>query len=161
MQDIKGSLKLILYLFFLWVLLTLEFSLVNMLIGMMVSLGITLVSYQVIEISNLSIIRAYDLFKFFVRLIYEIYKSSFIHIIRILKKDENPVIIQIELSVKNPYIITMISNAITLTPGTITVDVQGNNLYVLAIKGDDKNHQALKEEIKRKFETPFIKGGVN
>jgi multicomponent Na+:H+ antiporter subunit E len=164
MRILDGRIQFFLFLIVSWFVFTLELSLVNTIIGVIMSGFITLITFKIfydLKAAPLSVTQIYIAVKFLLRLIYEIYKSSFIHILRIIKQDENPVIVEVQLSIENPYIVTMISNAITLTPGTITVDVQGNKLYVLTIKEHDDNHQNLQEEIKRKFEAPFIEGGGN
>ncbi len=162
MRIVNKRLRLFLLLIASWLVFTLDLNLVNIVIGIMMSSIITIVAFKTVydrEGTPFYIMEFTTFIRFILRLFYEIYKSSFIHILRIIKKDENPIIFEVELSVKNPYIISIISNAITLTPGTITVDIIGNKLYVLAIKGYGEDPQALKEEIKRKFEAPFIHGG--
>ncbi|MFT9496095.1 Na+/H+ antiporter subunit E [Anaerosolibacter sp.] len=164
MRMLNGRMQFFLFLIVSWFIFTLDVSLENAFIGIIVSGIITLMTLKIfsdLKADPFSMTQVYITTKFLLRLIFEIYKSSFIHILRIIKKDENPVIVEVELSVENPYLVTMISNAITLTPGTITVDVQGKKLYVLTIKGHDHDHQALQQEIKRKFEAPFIEGGGN
>src|SRR6056297_514082 len=89
-------------------------------------------------------------------LIKEIYISSFSYIKRIIKKDCQPFITEVELEVKDPLIITIISNSITLTPGTITVNAEGNKLTVLSLKDCKDGPETVRKEIRENFERYFI-----
>ena len=46
---------------------------------------------------------------------------------RVITGKINPGIVRVETSLKNSYAMTMLANSITLTPGTLTVDVDENN----------------------------------
>lgn len=74
--------------------------------------------------------------KYIVLLFPAIYKDAYLHIKRIIKKQSNPHILEITLPTTNPVILTMMANFITLTPGTITVDIKESTLFVLDIDSD-------------------------
>ena len=97
--------------------------------------------------------------KYIFNLLLEIYKSSFTYIVRIIKKDCKPFVVDIELDVTDPLIISIISNSITLTPGTLTIDVQGNKLTVLTLKDCEDCVSSVDAEIKEKFQSYFIEKG--
>lgn len=46
---------------------------------------------------------------------------------RVITGKINPGIVRVETSLRNAYAITMLANSITLTPGTLTVDVDEDN----------------------------------
>ena len=73
------------------------------------------------------------LFKYGILLFVSIYVDAYHHIKRIIKKQSNPHFIEVELPTEDPLILTMMANFITLTPGTITVDIIGKTLYILDI----------------------------
>ena len=75
-------------------------------------------------------------YKYIVLLFPAIYKDAYLHIKRIIKKQSNPHILEITLPTTNPVILTMMANFITLTPGTITVDIKESTLFVLDIDSD-------------------------
>lgn len=162
MERFKNCFSMLIILFIFWMLFTFDFTISNILTGLFMS-GITCaISRNVLKDykgNRLKIPNLIVLIKFFFRLIYEIYKASFIHIVRIIKKDSKPVIVEVDLEVKDPFIITIISNAITLTPGTITVDTDKNRLYVLSIRDDGEKGEQIKKNIKEKFEKLFLKEG--
>lgn len=163
MNILKGNFKrgyaLSLILFLFWLLLTLDFSLLNIFAGIFISLFTTEASYGILydkkgfkfKFPKLTI-----LIKYFFKLIIEIYKSSFYHVLRIIKKDYNPTIIKVNLEVTDPLVITIISNSITLTPGTITVDTDKNKLTVLSILDYGDNGKRVINNIKNNFEKFFV-----
>ena len=46
---------------------------------------------------------------------------------RVITGKINPGIVRVQTSLKNSYAMAMLANSITLTPGTLTVDVDENN----------------------------------
>jgi multicomponent Na+:H+ antiporter subunit E len=73
----------------------------------------------------------------------------------IIKKDCIPCIAEVDLTISDPLFITIISNSITLTPGTMTIDVNDNKLTVLSLK-NCCDYELISAEIKNKFENFFI-----
>lgn len=61
-------------------------------------------------------------------------------------------IVAIPLDVQSDAGITLLSNLVTLTPGTVTIDISSDRrtLYIHAM--DVRDPQALREQIKRRFE---------
>ncbi|WP_409200398.1 Na+/H+ antiporter subunit E [Methanobrevibacter sp. DSM 116169] len=72
---------------------------------------------------------------YFIVLILEIIKSSIDMASRAIGiKDMNPVVVNIETVLKRPISQTILANSITLTPGTLSVDVDSdNNIIKVAI----------------------------
>jgi len=64
----------------------------------------------------------------------------------------NPGIVKLKTKLKNDYDKLILANAITLTPGTITMDLRGEDIYihVLNLKTTDK--ETLQKEIIDSFE---------
>lgn len=155
----KAWFELCLSLFILWILFTLDFKFWNLKMGIVICIFITCISFDIFYDNLKSSIRIPNiitLLKYFIILLFEIYKSSFINIMRIIKKDHKLTIIEVELKIKEPLIVTIISNSITLTPGTITIDWDKDKLYVLAMKDDGTNGERTKKYIKEKFENHFL-----
>lgn len=155
----KAWVELFLSLFTLWILFTLDFTLWNLIMGIVICMVISYISFDIFYDNFKSLIRIPNIItlgKYFIRLVWEIYKSSFINIMRIIKKDHDITIVEVELQVKEPLLITIISNSITLTPGTITLDWDKNKLYVIAMKDDGFNGEKIKNYIKEKFERHLI-----
>lgn len=119
-----------------WVLFSMKLDIASILIGAASSLMVILVSWEFVsEKKTIYLPKPKIFLKYISFLMIDIYKDSFVHIKRIIKKESMPNIVEIKLPTKDPIILTMISNYITLTPGTITVDVEENIIYVLDIEG--------------------------
>ncbi|OGT50075.1 MAG: sodium:proton antiporter [Gammaproteobacteria bacterium RIFCSPHIGHO2_12_FULL_41_15] len=67
-----------------------------------------------------------------------------------------PGVIAVPLDCKTDLEITLLANVISLTPGTLTLDVSADrkSLYLHAMYIDDVIQ--LKKELKRKFESPIM-----
>lgn len=159
MVDITRNYKLFFILLVFWMLFTFNFSYLNLIAGIIVCFVVTRLSYGILYNEKGFIFKALRIkiiIKYFLNLLLEIYKSSFSYMIRIIKKDCEPCIVEVELSVTDPLAIAIISNSITLTPGTLTVDVNDNKLTVLALKNCEDCELAVNTEIKDKFEKIFI-----
>lgn len=155
----KINYKLFILLYAFWMILTLNFELINLIVGFITSIIVTIFSASILldeTESKFKTPKFLILLKYFLRLIFEIYKSSFSHIVRIINKDCNPIIVKVTLDLKDPYLIMLIANSITLTPGTITVDTDKNKLTVLVIKDYGENGKKISKDIKKKFEKFFI-----
>lgn len=64
--------------------------------------------------------------EFFVVLVVEIIKAVFDTAACSLKGDVDPVVVEIRPDLKRPVSLAILCNTITLTPGTITVDMDQN-----------------------------------
>jgi len=61
--------------------------------------------------------------EFFVRLVVEIFKAVVDTATCCLKGDVDPVVVEIKPDLQRPVSLAILSNTITLTPGTITIDM--------------------------------------
>jgi len=155
MKEVKNHYKLFIVIFLFWVLLNVDFNILSLSFGIIISAVVTRASYNVLyyyrgfkfKLPKLIVLLRYTL-----RLFIEIYKSSIDLIYCIIKKDCAPVVEQVELDTTDPLIIAIIANSITLTPGTITVDSKGNILRVLSMRDYKDNGETVRREIKEKFE---------
>ena len=68
---------------------------------------------------------------YFLDLIYEIIKSTIdVAFNKIMRRDINPVIIDVETVLKRPVSQTILANSISLTPGTLSVDLDSENQII-------------------------------
>lgn len=63
-----------------------------------------------------------------------------------------PAVVAVPLELRDPLQITLLANLVSLTPGTLSLDVaaDGSVLYVHAMYGEDP--EAIRQHIKRAFE---------
>ncbi len=68
---------------------------------------------------------------YFLDLIYEIIKSTVdVAFNKIMRRDINPVVIDVETVLKRPVSQTILANSISLTPGTLSVDLDSENQII-------------------------------
>ena len=68
---------------------------------------------------------------YFLDLIYEIIKSTIDVVFnKIMRRDINPVVIDVETVLKRPVSQTILANSISLTPGTLSVDLDSENQII-------------------------------
>jgi len=97
-------------------------------------------------------IRFCVLIKYFLLLVFQIYKSGFSTIKKIITGKINPDIVEIDTEIKNDLYICFLANSITLTPGTVTIEKNGRKLRVLWIDCKTKDKKRAGEMIKGAFE---------
>jgi len=159
MKNLFIHYKLFLTLMFFWLLLNMSMNPINLAAGIAVSALVTALSKGILYNENgywYKPIRVGRLILYLLRLIGEIFKSSLSYLARIIKKDSNPVVVEVELQVEDPLVVAIIANSITLTPGTITVDVDENKLTVISLKDNKSSKESVIKEIHDKFESYFI-----
>ena len=126
-------------LFLLWIALNGRITAEIVAFGVVIAAAVYWVMCRFLEYSLKSDIR---LFKNFFRtlqymfvLLVEIVKSSFavIKIVFSKKLDIQPQIVFFEAPLKSDFLRTILANSITLTPGTITVDVDENRFCIHAL----------------------------
>jgi len=86
----------------------------------------------------------------------EIFIAAYTHIIRILSGEDKAKIFKIHLDVTDEFAVAMIANAITLTPGTITLGIDGNKLVVVGYAKNRDEVKAIKEIVLMRFQKPFL-----
>lgn len=90
---------------------------------------------------------------YFCILLIEIYKSSIAIIPTIFSGRAHPTVIAINCDLEEPLYTAIVANSITLTPGTITVDVSGHRLLVLWLTPKTKESTMAGKIIKGRFES--------
>lgn len=86
----------------------------------------------------------------------EIFKAAYTHILRILSGEDKAKIFRIHLDVTDEFSVAMIANAITLTPGTITLSMDGNKLIVVGYAKNKDEVKAIKKIVLKEFQKPFL-----
>ncbi len=85
-------------------------------------------------------------------LLQNIYRSAFSVTLAIIKRNTHPGVVEVPIQAKTPLVQTLIANAITLTPGTITLDIQDTTLYILSIRDDEATKKQVIHSIQTKLE---------
>jgi multicomponent Na+:H+ antiporter subunit E len=142
-----------------WALATGDFSILNLLLGALIGgAALFLIRSEVSRPRALSRLRR--LVSLAGLFLYELMLSAVRVGLLVLRPDLRarltPGIVAFPLTLRRPAEITLLANLITLTPGTLSVDISedGRLLYVHAIEVKDR--EALIEEIASGFERKII-----
>lgn len=149
----------------LWLLLTASFATDELLSGFLISLVISLITAPKMNILNgLNFHWAFliGLVRYLVYFFYALIKANLDLAKRVLSKDMkiNPRMVEIETTMQSDLGKLFLANSITLTPGTLTVDVNENRLLVHWIDcPENTDLDAITHTIVSKFEN-YLKGFV-
>lgn len=140
-----------------WLILTLNLQWPAILVGIIASLFVTMLSYNFFIKSSEGIYGRilqtlwYLLLYLFV-LLYEMFLASLDVLYRIITGDINPEVVMIKSDIKSDLGILLLANSITLTPGTITIDIEDEYLYVHWLYARTTHFGHASELIKGRFE---------
>jgi len=97
--------------------------------------------------------------KYFFVFVFALIKANFDVARRVLspKLDINPGIVMFQTKLKNDFAKMVLANSITLTPGTLTVDVIKNNFYIHWIDVTTDDPEKVYQEIAAPFEKILLK----
>jgi len=155
----KSQIILFLFAFLVWSFLTWPLDLQNLVVGMLIC---GFVSFMT---GDMFVKRPY-IFKHISRylwflyyiplLIWECLKANIDVAYRVIHPDLpiNPGIVKVKTTLKSDTALTFLANSITLTPGTMSVDIdeEGGFLYIHWIEVKDKDTQKATEIIVKIFE---------
>ncbi len=145
MNKIKRKSTLVILLTIIWCILNERFNITTAFIGF----GVSLITIQVLRFVEQKendtytySISVWRLCFFFLLLIKNIYVSAFTTIKHLIKKEINPQFIGTTTTIKRVWLQSLIGNAVTLTPGTVTVHMDEDSytilwLYPLTIRQKD------------------------
>ena len=140
-----------------WLILSFNFQPVSIFIGAFFSFLISLLSYDLFikadEGMHGKFIRTFWFsFIYLFVLLYEMFLASFDVVYRVVTMKINPEVVMIKSDIKSDLGIVLLANSITLTPGTITIDIEGQYLYVHWLYARKTHFEHAAELIKGRFE---------
>jgi len=142
-------------LFVIWLLLTERYSPAHVLLGLVASLGVALVNTDAGRSADVAI-RWLQLLRFFPWLFGRILISG-LHLSFLILHPKLPIapaLIRHRTKLGHEPGIVLLGNSVTLTPGTVTVEAQTNELIVHAM--DDESHKTLhSQNLERKVADVF------
>ncbi len=143
--------------FLIWMGFTTSFDPQELIIGAVLSLIITLFSYKSftdLGLSFLSPKRLFSIIKYLFVFLIALLKANLDVAKRVIspKLPINPGIVAYKTKLKNDTAKVFLANSITLTPGTLTVDVIDDTLYIHWIDVISKDPQKIYSEIGEQFE---------
>ncbi len=148
---------LFIILFILWLLLSFNFTLTNIAIGVLVSIITTILFGKYFIYGGIKFLQPQRYFWLVVYLfifIWECIKANFDVAYRVLHPAMpiKPGIVKVKLGIKSDFARMMLANSITMTPGTITVDIIDDYIYVHWIYVSTDNPEEYSQKVSGKFE---------
>lgn len=143
-------------LFGVWMILTVNVQAANVLVGLGVSFSVALLYAKMFSHAKIEMINPYYLSVYVLVLVKNLIISN-LHIAkRVLSPDMklNPAIVAVKTELKSDWKKLLLANSITLTPGTLTLDVKDDTLYIHIIECKDV---AMKENVTQEFEAVIKK----
>ncbi|WP_422477700.1 Na+/H+ antiporter subunit E [Pleomorphochaeta sp. DL1XJH-081] len=146
-----------LFLFGVWLLFTSSLELYSVLFGFMGSVIIGALTYNVFIAQHQANIRyilpnPLSLVIFVTVLVFQLYQSSFIMLKAVFTKKASPRIVHFRTRLKSDLARMTLANSITMTPGTITLDLNDDHLTVHWFFCDTNHAKAAGEEVKGRIE---------
>lgn len=152
-MNIKLIFRLLISLILFWTLLTANNTLIsvnNLILGIVVSILVVVIFALTYEEdpSNTYNIKTIQFVKFAFLVFLNIYKASILYIKKILVNRGKASVINIDFGISSNLTAVLIANAITLTPGTITLKIFDDYRLKVLIQIDSEDDiKAFKREI--------------
>ncbi len=133
---------------FFWCILNESFSLDRLIEGLVIAIGCVFMISKIFMDDKDPFyhhtISSWTLIKYMCLLVFNIYKNAFGLIHMILFGKPSPTILKFKTKVKSQWGRCLLGNAITLTPGTVTLDLTQDELTVLCISTEGRKEQMTK-----------------
>lgn len=148
---------------FLWMFLSNGYNSEYFAVGFFWGAIVLVIFRKLLPGNRLYFIHLYKWFKLILLFIVELIKAD-IAVFKLMFKpnlDVNPAIFEYPLDITKNWQITMLSNMITLTPGTITVNVSHDNKKLFIHRLDTEDIPGEIEAIKNSFEKAILEVDIN
>ncbi|MFA9397810.1 MAG: Na+/H+ antiporter subunit E [Clostridiaceae bacterium] len=166
MKKLKAIFSTFIFCYIFWLLYTLSFDKEELIAGVLVSLVVAIFSAPFFIEKDPFLLfnpkRILTLLIFIPIYLVELFKSNLDVALRALSKEVrvNPGIVKVETDLKSDYGLAMLSNCITLTPGTITMEIAEDKnekcyLYIHWIDVKTRDIKQASKIIKGSFE-PYV-----
>jgi len=130
-----------LLLFIMWITLSANFEIENLFVGAGVSFSIAFLYIKMFSHKKIALINPYYLLIYILILIKNLIISNFQIALRVLSPDMKlkPAIVEVKTELKSDWKKLLLANSITLTPGTLTLDIKDDILSIHIIECKDIN----------------------
>ncbi len=140
-----------------WLLISFNLSLANIIIGLLAALITTLLFVKYFFSGMIKVIQPQRYFWLVIYLfifLWECIKANFDVAYRVLHPAMpiKPGIVKVKTGLKSDFARTMLANSITMTPGTISVDIVDDYIYVHWIYISSEDPEIYSRKISGRFE---------
>ena len=161
-SEIQSNIEVIILLFITWIILFETINIFVILTGLLSSIFVIVFTDKFLLQGNYEdqyMIGIWQMVKYSVALVIEIFIAGWGVIPNIISGQSDVTILTCETKLEDDFLIDILANSITLTPGTVTIEKKGKVLRILALdsKGldeDPRDALPLKlEKLLLEFET--------
>ena len=143
---------------FVWVILTESFEWSNIIIGAIVSAACLFFIAKLLPYSEISNVNFYKLAAYPFYLIWQIYAAGF-HVIKVIISGPRVDVVTVHTKIKEEALKIMLVDSITLTPGSILLDLNDDEITLLWLrdKSTPLDPAVADRLLKQKLERRLIK----
>ncbi len=155
MKKILHYFYLVLFFTGIWIILSEGIDLFNLLTGLFFSiLAIFFTNQYLLKTDYLTAYRIsfWVLFRYSFYLFLQIYSSGLLAILKIIKGQDAVKVIDYQSCLSDNLAISLLANAITLTPGTVTIDKEGRHLLILSFQDESSFSSSAEGQVCSKYE---------
>lgn len=155
MNRLFSQFKLFIFLLLIWLLMSGSLEISTVLIGLLVSFVVTIFSYETLldrKGKHLKTVSIFRLIRYFLTLFIEIFKASYLFSVNVFKKEYVPTVFKISMKHLDPVRVAIVANSITLTPGTISIEIIDQSIYVMVLAKPGTPVKDLERPIRDHFE---------
>lgn len=142
--EVKSNWEVLILLFVMWLILFEEVNLFVLVTGLTLPIAVILFTDRFLLQGNY-----YDQYmiglgqtvKYFIALIVEIFIAGWGVIPNIIKGESNVSIVTCETKLTDEFLIDILANSVTLTPGTVTIEKKGSTLRILVLDSESLDEQ--------------------
>jgi len=120
----------------IWLILSGNFSIANIIAGIVVSIASLYSAHRLLFLPKISKVSFTKFIVYPFYLIGQIYISS-ISVIKVIIKGGRAEIVKVNTDINTGFLLTILCNSITLTPGTIVLDQRNDELTILWLREKD------------------------
>jgi len=144
-KETFSNIEVILLLFFMWIILFEEINLFVVVTGVLMSLSVVVFTNQFLlekKYKSEYAIGLWTIIKYVIRLFYEMFISAIDVIPNITFNETYVKYVTVETQLENEFLIAVLANSVTLTPGTVTIEQNGKTLRILSLDAPGYDEQS-------------------
>ncbi|MBP8236760.1 MAG: Na+/H+ antiporter subunit E [Pseudomonas sp.] len=141
----------------IWLLLVNTFNLGQLLLGVLLGWGITLLTRNFL-LDVPSVRKPLLLCRFMLRVFYDIVVAN-LHVAKLVlgpRSRLNPAFVEVPMAIENNFVLAVLASIVSLTPGTVSAGLSADHKTLLLHGLDVPDVQTLIDEVKSRYEAPLL-----
>ena len=154
----KNNIYSIAVLVLVWIILRETFSLFTLVVGVALSIACIYFYHKYLPLKRISNVKFLRLGGYVFYLIGQIYLAGF-YVIKLIILGAKADVIKLKTKVTNESLKVLLADSITLTPGSILLDLNNENITLLCLKekNDTRDLEAMDNFLKGRLENQLLK----